>query len=111
VKNIVMEDGKVKCKRCNGRGEYRVRFTYKDKIYYYFSKCGHCYAQGYLDWVEVARGRLPGMAGVFCDTHPAGSCIVAPKKFGGCKVYDGHHYISTDTPRGEALWDKLVSGE
>jgi len=103
-----MEDGQVKCKRCNGRGEYRVRFTYKDKNYYYFSKCAHCYSKGYLDWIEIARGRMSGIEGIFFDTHPPGSRIFAPKKFGGCKVYDGHKFISVDTPRGVALWHELV---
>ncbi len=101
--------GRVKCKRCNGKGEYRVRFYYKDKHYYYYSKCGHCYAQGYLDWVEYARGRKPGIAGIFFDDHPAGSCIICPAEFGGCRVYDGHHFINTNTERGEALWDELVA--
>lgn len=108
------EDGRVKCKRCNGRGEYRVRFYYKDKHYYYYSKCGHCYAQGYLDWVEAARGRKPGIAGIFFDNHPAGSCRMVSKslaeEFGMTNaVYDGHNYIDADTERGEALWDELVA--
>ena len=80
-----------------------------DKHYYYFSKCGHCYAKGYLDWVEYVRGRKPGIGGIFFDDHPAGSCMIAPEKFGGCKVYDGHKYISANTERGEALWNELVA--
>jgi len=106
-----MNDGKMKCKRCNGKGEYRVRINYKEKIYYYFSKCEECYAKGYMDWVEYARGRLPGIRGMFFDDHPAGSIFMADKEFGGCKVYDGHNYISIDTPRGEALWNTLIGGE
>ncbi|MCK5611690.1 hypothetical protein KAR91_58005 [Candidatus Pacearchaeota archaeon] len=105
-----MEDGRIIiCKQCNGRGEVRVRFYYKDKHYYYFSKCGICYTKGYLDWVEYARGRKPGIAGFYIDDHPAGSCIIAPKKFGGCRVFDGHRYIDAKTERGEALWNYLVS--
>lgn len=103
-----MKDGRVKCKRCNGRGEYRVRFYYKEKTYYYFSKCGHCYAKGYLDWIEVARGRKSGIAGFLVDINPAGSIYVAPKELGGCHVYDGHNYIDLKTERGEALWSELV---
>jgi hypothetical protein len=105
---MVLEDGRIICKRCNGKGEYRVRFYYKDKHFYYYSSCGHCYARGYNDWIELARGRKPGMAGLFCDTHPAGSCMMMSKEFGGCRVYDGHHYIHVDTKRGEALWNHLV---
>lgn len=106
------EDGKIKCKRCNGRGEYRVRFQYKDKTYYYFSKCGHCYARGYNDWVEIARGRPPGIEGMFCDSHPAGSAILDGSKeqfLGGSSVYDGHNYISIKTKRGEALWNEFMT--
>jgi len=106
-----METGKVKCKRCNGRGEYRVRVTYKEKIYYYFSKCGHCYARGWNDWIEVARGRIPGIEGIFFDNHPAGSAIIAPTNMGGCSIYDGHNYIKLNTPRGTALWNELISKE
>jgi len=101
--------GLIKCKRCNGRGEYRRRFYYENKAYYYWSKCGHCYAKGYIDWVSHAMGRPEGILGMFCDNHPAGSCIVAPEKFGGCQVYDGHNYISADTERGNALWQELVA--
>lgn len=103
------EDGKIICKRCNGKGEYRTRFYYKDKAYYYFQKCGQCRTKGYLDWVELARGRKPGIEGWFIDCNPAGSMWVAPKEFGGCRVYDGHNYISTDTERGEALWHELIT--
>jgi len=104
-----MKDGRIKCTRCNGKGEYRVRFSYKNKIYYYFRKCGYCYNRGYLDWVEFARGRKPGIAGMFCDDHPAGSMVIAPERFGGCSVYDGHNYIHTETERGEALWNELIT--
>ncbi len=107
-----MEEGKIKCERCNGRGEYRVRFEYEGKTYYYFSKCGHCYARGYNDWVEIARGRKPGITGMFCDSHPAGSMFVngsGNPKFGTTSVYDGHNYISIKTKRGEALWQELIS--
>lgn len=105
-----MDESKIKCKRCNGRGEYRVRFYYNNKQYYYYSKCGHCYAKGYLDWVEVARGRKPGLAGFLIDDHPAGSLSIVGKSAGKIlgmtsSVYDGHHYISVDTERGKALWD------
>lgn len=107
-----MEAGRVKCKRCNGRGEYRVRFHYKDKHYYYYSKCGNCYARGYNDWVELARGRKPGIEGYFVDDHPAGSLwivgVSAKSRFGASKVYDGHRYIPVDTERGEALWYEFV---
>jgi len=106
-----MEDGNVICKRCNGRGEYRLRFYYKENAYYYFEKCAHCYARGYNDWIEVARGRRPGFEGLFCDNHPAGSMVLAPEKLGGCSVYDGHNYIDSKTERGEALWHELVSNE
>jgi hypothetical protein len=100
--------GFIKCKRCKGKGEYRVRFYFEDKTYYYFSKCGDCRAKGYIDWVTNARGRKPGIAGWFVDDHPAGSMIIAPLKFGGCHVYDGHKYIDADTKRGKALWEELI---
>ena len=106
-----MEDGKIKCKQCNGRGEYKTRFYYKNKHYYYYSKCGRCRTRGYIDWVEAARGRIPGIEGWFVDDHPAGSHLIAPLKFGGCHVYDGHNYINVDTPRGEALWQELVADD
>jgi len=111
IELVDKNDGKIKCKRCNGKGEYRVRITYKGKTYYYFSKCAECYARGYLDWVEYARGRLPGIRGIFFDNNPAGSVIIATENLGGCSVYDGHNYISIKTPRGKALWDTLVSKE
>lgn len=105
------DEGKIKCPRCKRKGDRRVRFYYKEKAYYYYLKCGHCWAKGYLDWIEVARGRLPGIVGLFFDIHPAGSAMIAPEKFGGRSVYDGHEYISTKTKRGEALWNKFVSGD
>jgi hypothetical protein len=105
-----MKDGIIKCKRCHGNGEYRVRIYHKGKIYYYFSKCGKCYGKGYLDWVENARGRLPGLRGMFVDTHPAGS-LMMDREIGGCAIYDGHKYIDVNTPKGEALWDNLVGKE
>jgi len=104
-----MDEGKIKCKRCNGKGEYKTRFYYKEKAYYYYNKCGHCRTKGYVDWVSNARGRKPGIEGIFFDDHPAGSCWIAPERFGGCRVFDGHNYISTHTKRGEALWDELVA--
>ncbi len=103
-----MEDGRITCKQCNGKGEYRVRFYYKDKQYYYFSKCGVCFTKGYLDWIEYARGRKFGISGFYIDTHPAGSLIIDPEEFGGCRIYDGHNYINKGTKRGEALWNYLL---
>jgi hypothetical protein len=113
MKNTI-DESKIKCKRCNGRGEYRVRFYYKDEQYYYYSKCGHCYAKGYLDWVEVARGRRPGIAGLYVDDHPAGSCRIVSKSVEkmlgfGSAVYDGHNYIDVNTERGKALWHELIT--
>lgn len=113
------EDGRIICKRCNGKGEYRVRFYYKDKHYYYYSSCGHCYARGYNDWVELARGRKPGIFGMYIDNHPAGSISIIGKSIkieiygqlveaGGNFVYDGHNYINADTERGQALWHEFV---
>jgi hypothetical protein len=104
-----MEDGKIKCKRCHGNGEYRVRIYHKGKIYYYFSKCEKCYGKGYHDWIEKARGRLPGLRGIFVDSRPAGSIIMLDKNLGGCAIYDGHNYIDINTTRGEALWDNLIT--
>jgi len=105
-----MKDGRVKCKRCNGKGEYRVRVYFEDNAYYYFEKCGNCYAKGYFDWIEAARGRLPGISGFFCDTHPAGSMFVngtGNSDFGDTSIYDGHNYISIKTERGKALLNEL----
>jgi hypothetical protein len=115
-----MEEDKIICKKCNGRGEYRVRFYYKNKHFYYYSKCGHCYARGYLDWIEVARGRKPGIQGYLIDSHAAGSLSIIGESIKvkvhgilvsarGNFIYDGHNYIDAKTERGSALWNHFIS--
>jgi len=108
------DEGYEICEHCKGEKELIKYFKYKGKEFHYYVKCGHCYATGKIDWVEKARGRLPGMLGLFCDTHPAGSlCIDGTKEqfAGGSAVYDGHDYIKADTERGEALWYELITKE
>ena len=105
-------DGYEICKKCKGEKENIITFKYKGKEFHYYEKCGYCYATGKIDWVEKARGRRPGLAGWFMDTHPAGSRFVDGSKdqiMGGTSVYDGHDYIKADTERGEALWYELIT--
>ena len=67
-----------------------------------------------LDWIEIARGRRPGIAGMFCDTHPAGSLFIngtSCKALGGSSIYDGHNYIDLDSERGQALYHALCVEE
>ena len=102
------------CEKCNGKKEHIIKFKYKGKEFHYYSKCGHCFANGKIDWIEKARGRRSGIYGLFIDTHPAGSMIVDGSKeqfMGGNQVYDGHEYIKADTERGEALWYELITKE
>ncbi len=98
------------CEKCKGEKEVIIYFKYKGKEFHYYEKCGHCYATGKIDWVEKARGRLPGMLGLFCDTHPAGSMFIdGVGTMGGDGVYDGHYYIKYSTERGKALWNELIT--
>lgn len=106
------EPGYEICDRCKGECEYIVKFQYKGKTYHYYSKCGHCYSTGKIDWIQRARGRLPGIQGMFVDTKPAGSLRIIEKeveeRFGiKSSVYDGHEYIEIEAERGEALYNEL----
>jgi len=108
------DEGYEICEKCKGKKEHIIKFKFKGKEFHYYEKCGYCYATGKIDWVEKARGRMPGILGLFCDTHPAGSMCIdgTPNQvMGGSSVYDGHEYIKTDTERGEALWYELISKE
>lgn len=107
-------DGYEICEKCKGKKELTIYFEFKGKQYYYYIKCGRCYATGKIDWIQKARGRTPGILGLFCDNHSAGSAFIDGTKdqvAGGSKVYDGHEYISVKTERGEALWHELCTGE
>jgi len=106
------KDGYEICKICKGKKENIIYFKYKGKEFHYYEKCGYCYASGKIDWVKKARGRKPGIEGMFCDSHPAGSMFIDGTEdqiMGGSSVYDGHEYIKTDTERGTALWYELIS--
>lgn len=113
---LTPDEGYVICEKCLGRGEYTIEFQYKEKTYHYYSKCGHCYATGQIDWVEKARGRLPGIRGFYIDNHPAGSLALVDKEIGKklnmkSKIFDGHEYVVLDTERGEALYNELYLKE
>lgn len=106
-----MEDGFESCPKCKGKKELVVYFEYKGKKFHYYSKCGHCYATGKVDWIKKVMGRKPGITGMFFDNHSAGSVQIdgtEDEVMGGTKIYDGHEYISVETKRGKALWHKLV---
>ena len=109
------KDGFEVCDKCHGAKEFIIKFTYKGKEYHYYSKCGHCYATGKIDWVEKAKGRLPGIAGFFIDAHPAGSLNMVGKSIDipgfQSSIYDGHEYIDLDTERGEALYNELITND
>jgi len=96
------------CDHCKGKKEVIEYFKYKDKEFHYYSKCGHCYATGKIDWIQKAMGRKPGWDGYFLDDHPAGSMIIDGTKdriMGGSQIYDGHEYIDLNSERGDALWN------
>jgi hypothetical protein len=101
-----MKEGFVKCRECNGKKYHTVKFKYKKRNYIYYTKCAFCDATGEVDWIENAQGRT----GWYLDSHPAGSLMLISNTLAknASSIYDGKKYINIHTPRGKALYHKLI---
>ena len=107
-----MQEGQVICPECKGKKYYRKRVCFKNKYYYYYSKCTFCSAEGTVDWVKALKGRIKGEW--FFDSNPAGSLIMdgsEDQSMGGSSIYDGKKYIPLYSDRGLALHNHFWKDE